>query len=91
MVLKDKLQVNSRCDHTSEEEDVSDAGMNGDKCEFHKEPLIFLGHVAKNSISPDPNKTIAIAQRKKPQSISELRQFMANQVGMFILCLLELS
>ena len=38
---------------------VQDAGitMNRDKCEFHKDSFIFLRHVDKNSIAPDPAKT----------------------------------
>ena len=31
--------------------------MNRDKCEFHKDSFIFLRHVDKNSIAPDPAKT----------------------------------
>ena len=64
---------------------IQDAGitLNKDKCEFHKDQLIFLGHVIdKRGISPDPCKTKAIIEMASPKTM-EVRRFlgMVNQMG----------
>ena len=64
------------------------------KCEFGKETIKFLGHVINaEGISPDPKKTAAVKNMKKPSNISELRRFMGmvNQLGKFSPNIAELS
>ena len=58
--------------------------LNEEKCQFNKERVTFLGHaIDKNGISADPQKTSAILEMKRPNSRSELRQFvgMANHLS----------
>ena len=60
--------------------------LNKEKCEFNKERLTFLGHIVdKNGIPADPEKTSAILEMEKPQSLPELRRFlgMVNQLSKF--------
>ena len=68
--------------------------LNGDKCEFSKTQLKFLGHlVDQNGIQADPEKTAAIVKMKPPENVTELRRFMGmvNQLGKFSKNLAEIS
>lgn len=68
--------------------------LNRDKCEFNKDRLTFLGHVIdKHGVSPDPEKTCAIAGMPKPTTRTALRRFMgmANQLGKFTPKIAEFS
>uniref|UniRef100_A0A1X7TIF7 Reverse transcriptase domain-containing protein n=1 Tax=Amphimedon queenslandica TaxID=400682 RepID=A0A1X7TIF7_AMPQE len=68
--------------------------LNGEKCEFNKSQLLFLGHIIKQEgISADPSKTSAILKVKQPTTLTELRRFMGmvNQLGKFTPHLLELA
>ncbi|KAL5017541.1 hypothetical protein ScPMuIL_007130 [Solemya velum] len=60
--------------------------LNGDKCEFSKESITFVGHVIDASgIRPDPKKVEAIVNFQAPTNVPEVRRFMGmvNQLGRF--------
>ena len=68
--------------------------LNGEKCEFNKNQLLFLGHIInQEGISADPSKTSAIVKMKQPTTLTELRRFMGmvNQLGKFTPHLAELA
>ena len=68
--------------------------LNGDKCEFSRTQLKFVGHlVDQNGIQADPEKTAAIVKVKPPENVTELRRFtgMVNQLGKFSKNLAEIS
>ena len=69
--------------------------LNQAKCEFNKSSVKFLGHghVVKNGIAPDPDKTSAIRKMPTPRSISDVRRFMGlvNQLGKFSSRIAEIS
>ena len=59
----------------------------GDKCEFSKKRVKFLGHVVSSAgIEVDPSKTTAIRNYPAPTNITELQRFlgMVNQVAKFV-------
>lgn len=61
--------------------------LNKNKCKFFKEKIKILGNiVSKDIIAPDPDKTKAIFNYKKPENIKQLRSFLglANQTRDYI-------
>ena len=68
--------------------------LNSDKCIFSVKSMTYLGHVvSEHGISPDPEKTSAIAGFPTPTSVTEVRRFlgMVNQLAKFIPNISELS
>ena len=60
--------------------------LNGEKCEFKKKSVKFLGHIIdEHGVRADPNKVKAITELKPPENISEVRRFlgMINQLSNF--------
>jgi len=61
--------------------------LNGPKCEFSKEKLLYLAHILDgNGITADPRKVNAIQEMEEPKDVPELRRFlgMINYLGRFI-------
>ena len=61
--------------------------LNKNKCQFHKNTIVFLGHmISSEGIRVDPSKTYAITKMSIPQSLTELERFlgMVNYLGKFI-------
>ena len=59
------------------------ATLNPEKCSFQQTELKFLGHVLNgNGVSPDPEKTQAIANMPAPDKVHGLHRFlgMVNQL-----------
>lgn len=51
--------------------------LNAEKCQFKVKEVKFLGHViSSEGIKPDPNKTEAIANLPRPNSVKELKRFL---------------
>lgn len=68
--------------------------LNGEKCIFKTEKLVFLGHVlSTEGINPDPEKINTIINFRPPSSKEELRSFlgMVTYVGKFIPDLADLT
>ena len=65
------------------------------KCEFSKTSEKFLGHLDKNGISADSNKTEAVLHMDAPQSVIDLRRVfffgMVNQLGKFFVFVFFMS
>ena len=67
---------------------ISKAGitLNGEKCEFSKDSVKFLGHIIdEHGIRADPSKVKAITELKPPENVSGVRRFlgMINQLSKF--------
>jgi hypothetical protein len=61
--------------------------LNGDKCEFFKSEVTYLGHVlSADGIRPLQNKVEAIQKAPRPKNVSELKSFlgMVNYYGKFV-------
>ena len=68
--------------------------LNGEKCEFSKATVKFLGQqVGNEGIRTDPGKVSAVKHMAELTDIHELRRFlgMVNQSGKYILNLAELT
>ena len=68
--------------------------LNLEKCMFQQSELKFLGHVLnQDGVSPDPEKTRAIALMPPPEGVPGLRRFlgMVNHLGKFSPRLSELT
>ena len=49
--------------------------LNKNKCQFHKNSIVFLGHIiSSEGIRVDPSKTDAITKMSVPQSLPELQR-----------------
>ena len=75
---------------------MAEAGttLNMEKCVFQQTELKFLGHVLnQDGVSPDPEKTRAIALMPAPEGVPALRRFlgMVNHLGKFSHRLSELT
>ena len=75
---------------------MAEAGttLNMEKCVFQQTELKFLGHVLnQDGVSPDPEKTRAIALMPAPDGVPALRRFlgMVNHLGKFSHRLSELT
>ena len=75
---------------------MAEAGtaLNMEKCLFQQTELKFLGHVLnQDGVSPDPEKTRAIALMPAPDGVPALRRFlgMVNHLGKFSHRLSELT
>ena len=75
---------------------VSESGLklNKNKCQFHKNPIVFLGHIISlECIRVDPFKTGVITKMSIPQSLAELQRLlgMVNYLGKFIPNLAEIT
>ena len=60
--------------------------LNGEKCEFSKKSVKFLGHIIdETGIRIDPGKVKAVAEMKPPENVSDVRRFlgMVNQLSKF--------
>ena len=58
--------------------------LNGQKCEYNRPSLEFLGHIfGANGIAPSPDKIKTIVEMQTPKNASEVRSFlgMANFCG----------
>ena len=63
---------------------VAGTTLNAEKSVFRQPELKFLGHVLnRNGVSPDPEKTTAIAMMLPPDGVQGLRHFlgMVNHLG----------
>jgi len=50
--------------------------VNPDKCEFHKQEVIFLGYkISREGISMDPAKCEAVQSWKEPENVKEVLEF----------------
>ena len=61
--------------------------LNKNKCQFHKNSIVFLGHiVSSEGIRVDPSNADALTKMSVPQSLTELQRFwgMVNYLGKFI-------
>ena len=69
-------------------ERLTEAGVTlNEKCEFSKHRMKFLGHViSENGIEADPDKTKAIQNFPRPNTVIELQRFngMVNQLAKFL-------
>ena len=60
--------------------------LNGDKCQFARDKIRFLGHmISKEGIAMDPEKVAAIKNFPRPQNVPELRRLLGvvNHVSKF--------
>lgn len=56
---------------------IANLKMNGSKCKFFSETILFLGHkISREGISTDSTKIHNILTQLKPRNISELRTFL---------------
>lgn len=67
---------------------LSDSGvtLNGDKCQFAKKEIKFIGHIInQDGIKADPDRVKAIRDMAAPTDISGVRRFLGlvNQMGKF--------
>ena len=68
--------------------------FNKNKCQFHKNSIVFLGHIISSEvIRVDPSKTDAITKMFILQSLTELQRFfgMVNYLSKFIPNLAEVT
>ena len=68
--------------------------LNGNKCQFSKKSVKFLGHVLSgDGIASDPDKVAAIQKIKDPTDKSAIRRFlgMANQLSKFVANLADIT
>ena len=68
--------------------------LNGNKCQFSKKSVKFLGHVLSgDGITSDPDKVAAIQKIKDPTDKSAIRRFlgMANQLSKFVANLADIT
>ena len=66
--------------------------LNKNKCQFHKESIVFLGHIIPSEgIRVYPSQHVAITKMPAPQSLTKLQRFfgMVNYLGKFIPNLVE--
>ena len=86
VAAKDEIEHNARLAATLERLKQAGVTLNAAKCEFKKKSIKFLGHmVGEDGIRADPDKTAAISEMERPQTVKELRRFMGmvNQLGKF--------
>lgn len=84
----------SRVQATLERIQRSGVTLNGEKCEFSKRSVKFLGQVIESSgIKSDPDKVSAILRMREPRNVGEVRRFlgMTNQLGKFSPRLAEMT
>ena len=68
--------------------------LNGNKCQFSKKSVKFLGHVLSgDGITSDPDKVAAIQKIKDPTDKTAIRRFlgMANQLSKFVANLADIT
>lgn len=68
---------------------LRDAGLtlNAEKCKFHMDKLVFMGHVlSSRGIGPDQTKVDAVREFREPLNVLEVRSFLGlvNCMGRFI-------
>ncbi|GBG59478.1 hypothetical protein CBR_g38502 [Chara braunii] len=51
--------------------------INGEKCEFGRTRILFLGHeISMEGLKPDDAKVASIRDLRRPQSVTEMRSFL---------------
>ncbi|GBG73818.1 hypothetical protein CBR_g17156 [Chara braunii] len=51
--------------------------INGEKCEFGRTRILYLGHeISAEGLKPDDAKVASIRDRPRPQSVTEMRSFL---------------
>ncbi|GBG76423.1 hypothetical protein CBR_g22171 [Chara braunii] len=51
--------------------------INGEKCEFDRTPVLYLGHeISAEGLKPDDAKVASIRDWPRPQSVTEMRSFL---------------
>ncbi len=89
---KDTKEHDERLKKVLQKLEEANVTLNGDKCEFSKPEVHYLGHVINaTGISADPEKVRAITEMSSPNSTQEARRFlgMCNQLSKFSLVLAD--
>ena len=86
VVGKDEAEHDTRLMRVLRRLETVGVTLNREKCAFRQSSVKFLGHlIGQDGVRADPEKTSAIRDMETPQSVSDLRRFLAmvNQLGKF--------